>query len=80
MKANGLDAEITALRKTLAWMDLVLANLSEGIVIVDSRWKVNFANEALADLIGDTRIFLLGKHIWDVLPLTQKKQAPKGSH
>lgn len=70
MKANPMDNEIQALRKTLAWMDLVMANLNEYVFVVDKDWKIIFVNNAFAELIGTMRILLLGKYAWEVLPIT----------
>jgi PAS domain S-box-containing protein len=74
MDAPGLKEEMQGIRKTLAWMDLVLANLSEGVFVVDQNWKIVFTNDSLAELIGSERIFLLGQTIWQAIPLTRQNQ------
>jgi hypothetical protein len=74
MDSPGLKKEMLGIRRTLAWMDLVLANLSEGVFVVDQNWKIVFTNDSLADLIGNDRIFLLGQTIWQAIPLTRENQ------
>ncbi len=64
---------IADLQKSLAWMDIVLANLSEGVLIVSADYKVLFANDAIATMLDQSRIFLLGNEIWDCLALTDTK-------
>jgi transcriptional regulator with PAS, ATPase and Fis domain len=71
-KTNAMDNEIQALRKTLAWMDLVMANLNECVFVVDKDWKIIFVNSALADLVGTMRILMLGKYAWNAIPITQE--------
>lgn len=61
---------ITELRESLAWMDLVLSNINEGILAVGDDLKVLFANDAIADMLDKLRITLLGIPIWDVLTLS----------
>ncbi len=60
---------IADLQKSLAWMDIVLANLSEGVLIIGSDYKVLFANDAISDMLGQPRILVLGTEIWQSLPL-----------
>lgn len=62
---------ITDLRNSLAWMDLVLATLREGVLVVDENNKIIFANDAVATMLNKNRIFLLGAYPWDVLPISQ---------
>lgn len=77
METKAMNDEIKALRKTLAWMDLVLANLSESVFVVDKDWKITFVNKALADLVGELRIILLGKYVWEVVPITRGETSLK---
>jgi PAS domain S-box-containing protein len=66
---------ITDLRKSLAWMDLVLSNLSEGVLVVGKDMHVLFANDAIATTLGKERIFLLGLPIWKALPIRNSSHA-----
>lgn len=74
---DHFEVEISELRNTLAWMDLVMANLSEGVIVLNQDWQITFVNDILADLIGQIRVLLLGKKIWDVLLLTQDGESIK---
>lgn len=65
---------IKDLRKSLAWLDLVLATLSEGVVVLDAELKVVFANDAIANMVGKQRIMLLGEYIWEIVRLHDDKQ------
>lgn len=62
---------IEELRKSLAWSDLVLANLNEGVVVIEKDSKIIFVNDFFANFIGNQRIFLLGQLLWAVLPISQ---------
>ncbi len=67
---------IADLQKSLAWMDIVLANLSEGVLIVGADYKVLFANDAIATILDQSRIFLLGNEIWHCLTLVDTEGKP----
>lgn len=69
--APGTQETIRHLRRSLAWMDLVLANLQEGVLVVDSASRVVFANDAFAALIRKPRVSLVGQPVTDVLSLEQ---------
>lgn len=69
MKTTPIDDKITSLRATIAWMDLVMANVNESIVVLDNNWRIIFANSYLADTLGIDRVVLLGKLFWDVMPI-----------
>lgn len=67
--AGELKATIADLRRTIAWMDLALSRLSEGIVVVnEDKFRIAYANDAFAAMIGKPRILLLGSPIGDYLP------------
>lgn len=68
MTDEHLEKKIKTLRDTLTWMDLVMSSLNEGIVVLDNEWRVVFANSYLAEILGQNRILLLGKKIWEILP------------
>lgn len=69
---------IQDLRKSLAWLDLVLATLNEGVLVLDGEMKALFANDALAVMVGKPRIMLLGAAVWDTLPLYSDDRALSG--
>jgi signal transduction histidine kinase len=60
---------IQDLRKSLAWLDLALATLNEGVLVLDGSMKTLFANDALAAMVNKQRILLLGTAVWDNLQL-----------
>lgn len=62
---------ISELRKSLAWSDLVLANLNEGVVVVEKTSKIIFVNDFFSVLVGVEKILLLGQSLLKVLPLKQ---------
>lgn len=69
MADHEAEQVIHDLRKSLAWLDLVLATLREGVLVLDGGMKALFANDALADMVEKPRILLLGIAVWDTLPL-----------
>lgn len=71
---KALKEKIVALRETVAWMDLVLASINQGILVVDKNWRIVFANTYLAEAIGENRILLLGQPFSSVLPGITDKQ------
>jgi signal transduction histidine kinase len=60
------------LRTSIAWMDLVMASLTESICVIDKNGTILFANDAFADMVGRVRILVLGEKIWDVLQLVRE--------
>lgn len=67
--AGELKETIADLRKTIAWMDLALSRLREGIVVVDeNKFRIAYTNDAFAAMIGKPRILLLGSPIGEYLP------------
>lgn len=69
MAEENLEEVIKDLRKSLAWLDLVLATLKEGVLTLEKDLKIHFANDAIAAILDVNRIFLLGLPLWDALPL-----------
>lgn len=69
MGSSSSEQVIADLRKSLAWLDLVLATLNEGVVVLNGNMEVLFANDALADMLGKPRVLLLGASVWDILQL-----------
>jgi PAS domain S-box-containing protein len=49
------------LRKSLAWMDLVMTTLTESVVVIDQNMCILFVNDAFAQFAGKMRVLLLGK-------------------
>jgi PAS domain-containing protein len=68
MNDSALEKKIMSLRKTLSWMDLVMANVNECILVLDKDWRVVFINSYMAELLGQDRVLLLGKYFWEVVP------------
>jgi PAS domain S-box-containing protein len=61
--------QVSELRKSLAWADLVLANLNEGVVVVDEKMKILFVNNAFSDMVSKPRILILGTSLCDTFPV-----------
>lgn len=61
---------IEDLRRSLAWLDLALASLNEGVLVLNPDLRIVFANDAIASLLGTPRIGLLGQPLDEALPLT----------
>jgi PAS domain S-box-containing protein len=72
LQSTGTKEVIGDLRKSLAWMDLVMETLAEGVVVVDQQMYILFTNNAFAQFVGKARVFLLGKPFFEVLPLFQE--------
>ncbi len=62
------------LRRSAAWMDMVMSTLAEGVVVTDEKMRVVFANDAFAKLLGKTRLYLLGKPLLEIFPLSKNDQ------
>ncbi|MDQ3014747.1 MAG: ATP-binding protein [bacterium] len=77
---NQNSEVIADLRKSLAWMDLVLSTLSEGVLVIGNDFKIIFANDAIAGLLNKPRIYLFGQYVWDALPLIQNNMKPCNKH
>lgn len=56
------------LRKSVAHMDLVFSNLKEGVVVVSRDAKIVFANDAFSNIVGQARLFILDKNLWEFFP------------
>lgn len=77
MAKENLEEVISDLRKSLAWLDLVLATLNEGVITLEKDLRIHFANDAMAEILNINRIFLLGSPLWEVLPLTKENKLLK---
>lgn len=69
MSSEYTANDVTLIRGTLAWMDLVMANIDELIFVVDRNWEIVYANDTLANILGSLRVTLLGKPWWEAIPL-----------
>lgn len=69
MSDADLEDKIISLRSTIAWMDLVLANVNESIVVLDENWRIIFANSYTAEILNSDRVLLLGQSFWDAMPV-----------
>lgn len=67
---NTESQTVLELRNALAWMDLVLTSLKEGVCVVDKHGNINYVNDSIVNLVELDRITLLGKKITEVFPLT----------
>lgn len=70
MTGKNYGLLISELRESLGWMDSVLANINDGVLVVQHDMKALFVNDAVGGMVGKPRIALLGTPIWDILKLT----------
>lgn len=68
MSNSKFEEIIVDLRRSVAWMDLVLSNLHEGVGVLGKDNKLLFANDALGKMLSKNRIFLLGKSLGELIP------------
>ena len=54
-------------------MDLVMAQLQESVLVLDTSGQIRFANDAAGKLLNEPRVFLLGCNFHDKVPLVDKK-------
>ncbi len=71
---KAINAVLKDLRNSLSWMDLVMENLKEGVLVVGRDMRIAFTNTAFADMAGVPRIMMLGCPLWEVVPLSLNKQ------
>jgi signal transduction histidine kinase len=62
--------ELLNAQRTLGWMDMVLANISDGVCVVDDEFVIIFANDAFAKLFDRQRIFLLGQKFDQIVQIS----------
>ncbi len=68
MDRDALEA-IGDLRRVVAWTDIILARLSDAVVVVHGKLRViRYCNDSFARLAGADRIFLLGTPLDEHLP------------
>jgi two-component system, OmpR family, sensor histidine kinase VicK len=61
MTTHPLKSELLNAQRTLGWMDMVLASISDAVCVVDDKFVIIFANDAFARMFSKQRIFLLGQ-------------------
>jgi two-component system sensor kinase len=66
---KGTEELISELRRSAAWMDMVMSNLAEGVVVVNENFRVIFVNDAFANMLVQTKLFLLSKSLFEVFTL-----------
>ena len=71
---------INDLRRSLAWLDLVMATLDEGVLVVDEDMRIKFANDAIGILVGKSRVMLMGLHIWDAVRMYENGKLLRQDH
>lgn len=75
MSKSELGQTIADLRRTIAWMDLALARLEEGIVVVEAKdMRIRYANDAFANMVGRQRIFVLGAPLAALFPKIEARE------
>lgn len=71
---NNYEQVLLDLRKSLAWLDLALATLHEGVIVLDGDMKVVFANDAIANMLEKPRVLLLGSPAWEIAGLRNEEK------
>jgi signal transduction histidine kinase len=77
LREVSLEQSVVDLRKSLAWLDLVISTINDGIISLDKDLKIHFINDRAAEILRRDRIFLLGAPIWQALPLFKKNNRLK---
>lgn len=75
MTDDNYEHVLLDLRKSLAWLDLALATLHEGVIVLDDDNKVVFANDALSIMLEKPRVLLLGSSAWEIVQLENGNKA-----
>lgn len=70
------EAVISDLRHSLAWMELVLSNLQEGVMVIGKDRRIIFVNNAISELVGKPRVLLLGIFPWQIMQILLPGQDP----
>ena len=66
-KHNQMDE----LRSTLGKMEIALGSISDAIVWTDHNGRIQWCNTSFDNLIGSPHIAILGKHLTELLPLSE---------
>ena len=75
MQENNFQTMTPSLRKTLAQMDLIIANIKDSVVVINPDKTIVFANDSFANLVQEERISIVGKNVWEVLTLFKAGRA-----
>ena len=49
-------------------METILAGMSDGFGLLDCEWRLTYANQSLATMVGKEPSELSGKHVWELYP------------
>ncbi|MEB3337945.1 MAG: response regulator [Leptolyngbyaceae bacterium] len=75
------DALVNQLRATLSKMEIALSVVEECIVWTDGLGRIKWCNGSFERLLNRGRLFVLGKFLWDQLPLLLNQQEiPDSDH
>jgi len=53
-------------------LDATLERITDGFFVVDRNWQLTHVNRAFNEIVGSSGYQLIGKSVWDVLPLAEK--------
>jgi PAS domain S-box-containing protein len=68
---QDLPNQLSELRSTLGKMEIALGSISDAIVWTDNAGRIQWCNMSFDNLIGSSHITILGKHIAELLPLSE---------
>jgi PAS domain S-box-containing protein len=68
---QDLHNQLTELRSTLGKMEIALGSISDSIVWTDHSGLIQWCNTSFDNLIGSPHIAILGKHLAQLLPLSE---------
>ncbi|HEY4496625.1 MAG TPA: PAS domain-containing protein [Candidatus Paceibacterota bacterium] len=71
---SGSEEILFNLRKAIAQMDLILSSLVEGVVVLNKKAEIIFANDAFGRIVNTNRLFVVGKYIGEILPIAKISQ------
>lgn len=71
------DETLRELRRVVGWMDTVLAHLDEGVAVAEGPEKrLIFVNEVFARMVGQDRIFMLGRPLSSFITVHEAVRLP----
>jgi len=68
---QDIHNQLTELRSTLGKMEIALGSISDSIVWTDNAGRIQWCNTSFDNLIGSPHIAILGKHLAQLLPLSE---------
>jgi PAS domain S-box-containing protein len=68
---QDIPNQLSELRSTLGKMEIALGSISDAIVWTDNAGRIQWCNMSFDNLIGSSHITILGKHIAELLPLSE---------